>query len=155
MYWVESLRSWNRQEVVYNKYVWGLSSDSRIFSLIWRRHHYRWRAAKFDQYSALMAIKQLGFFSVPHLLWHGASVYNGIHRGSVTIPSIAERFHFLCFRFRSVEAGIRTPMIRLWGQRSYTFRYHCGVKSRKHKQWIVILFINSNFKDNKRNTNKN
>ena len=27
--------------------------------------------------STLMAIEQWGFFSVPHLLWHGASVYNG------------------------------------------------------------------------------
>ena len=28
------------------------------FSLIWRRHHYRWRAAKFDLCSALVAIEQ-------------------------------------------------------------------------------------------------
>ena len=37
-----------------------------------------WRAANFDLYPILMAIEQWGFFSVPHLLWHGASVYNGI-----------------------------------------------------------------------------
>ena len=30
------------------------------FLLIWRRHHYRWRAANFDLCSALMAIKQWG-----------------------------------------------------------------------------------------------
>ena len=29
-------------------FVWDLSSHSRIFSLIWRCHHYRWRAANFD-----------------------------------------------------------------------------------------------------------
>ena len=51
------------------------------FSLIWRRHHYRWRAANFDLCSALMAIEQWGFFSVPHLLWHGTFVYNGHLRG--------------------------------------------------------------------------
>ena len=45
-------------------------------SLIWRRHHCRWRAANFDLCSALMAIEQWGFFSVSHILWHGASVYN-------------------------------------------------------------------------------
>ena len=28
------------------------------FSVIWRRHHYRWRAANFDPCSALMAIEQ-------------------------------------------------------------------------------------------------
>ena len=61
------------------------------FSLIWTRHHYRWRAANFDLYSALMAIEQWGFFSVPHLLWHGASIYNGHLRGPVTLTPVAER----------------------------------------------------------------
>ena len=61
------------------------------FSFIWRRHHYRRRAANFDLCSAFMVIEQWGFFSVPHLLWHGASVYNGYLRGSVTLTAIAER----------------------------------------------------------------
>ena len=47
------------------------------FSLIWRRHHCRWRAANFDLCSALMAIEQWGFFNVPHPLRHGPTVYNG------------------------------------------------------------------------------
>ena len=34
-------------------------------------HNYRWMDANFDLCSALMAIEQWGFFSVPHLLWHG------------------------------------------------------------------------------------
>ena len=60
------------------------------FSLIWRRHHYRWRTANYDPYSALMVIEQWGFFSVPHLLWHWASVYNGHLWGPVThiLPSV-------------------------------------------------------------------
>ena len=33
--------------------------------------------------SALKAIEQRGFFSVPHLLWHGASVYNDHLQGPV------------------------------------------------------------------------
>ena len=61
------------------------------FSLIWRRHHYRWRVANFDLCSALMIIEQWGFFNVPHLLWHGASGYYGIVRGPVTLTPIAER----------------------------------------------------------------
>ena len=36
----------------------GFASHSRIFSLTWRRHHYRSTAANFDLYAALMAIKQ-------------------------------------------------------------------------------------------------
>ena len=34
---------------------------------------------------------QWGFFSVPHLMWHRASVYNGHLRGPVTLAPIAER----------------------------------------------------------------
>ena len=60
------------------------------FSLIWRRHHYRWRAANFDLCSALMAIEQSVFFSGPQLLWHGASVYNDNPQGPVTLTRIAE-----------------------------------------------------------------
>ena len=45
-------------------------------SLIWSRQHCMWMAAKFDLCSALMAIEQCGFSSVPNLLWHGVSVYN-------------------------------------------------------------------------------
>jgi hypothetical protein len=44
-------------------------------SLIWRRHHCRWRAAKCSLCSALRAFEQEGIFIVPHLLWHGPSVF--------------------------------------------------------------------------------
>ena len=60
------------------------------FSLIWRRHHYQWRAANFDLCSALVAMEQWGFFSMPHLLWHGALVYNCYFRGPATLTSVAE-----------------------------------------------------------------
>ena len=45
------------------------------FSYILRCHHFWWRAANFDQCSALMAIEKWGierwwYFNVPHLLWH-------------------------------------------------------------------------------------
>ena len=54
------------------------------FSLIWRRHHYRWRASNFDLCLAFMAIDQWEFFIVAHVLWHGASVYNGHLRDTHT-----------------------------------------------------------------------
>ena len=69
----------------------GGSSYSRIFSLIWRRHHDRWRAANFGLCPALVAIEQWGFFSVPHLLWHWISVYNSHLQETVTLTPIAER----------------------------------------------------------------
>ena len=59
------------------------------FSLIWRSHHFQWRAAKFYLCSAL-SIEQWGFFSVPHLLWHGSSIYKGNLQGPVTLTSVAE-----------------------------------------------------------------
>ena len=59
---------------------WGVFVRLANFSLIWRRHHYRWRTANFDLCSALIASEQWGFFSVPYLLWQGASVNNGHQR---------------------------------------------------------------------------
>ena len=63
----------------------GLSSHSRIF------HLYGDVTTGEDLCSALMAIEQWGFFSVPHWLWHRASVYNGHVRGPVTLTPIADR----------------------------------------------------------------
>ena len=37
------------------------------FSHLWRCHNYQWRTSNFDLCSALIAIEQWGFLSVPHL----------------------------------------------------------------------------------------
>ena len=66
------------------------------FSLLWWRHHYRWRAANFDIYLALMVIAEWGFFSVPHLLRHGTSVYDGHLRGPMTLTAVAKRLELSC-----------------------------------------------------------
>ena len=42
---------------------------------IWGRHYYRCGAANFDLCLALIAIELRGAFSLPHLLWHGPSLY--------------------------------------------------------------------------------
>ena len=77
------------------------------FSLIWRRHHCRWRAANFYVCSALMAIEQLGFFNVPHLLLHGPTLYNGHLRHSHMLPSVWQwRCHYLLLRLRSIATGV-------------------------------------------------
>ena len=56
-------------------FVWGFSSHSRVFWLIWRRHHFRWRATNVDLYSALMTIEQWGFL-MRHIYWDtGHPVY--------------------------------------------------------------------------------
>ena len=43
--------------------LFGIFVPLENFSLIWRRHLYRWRAANFDLCSALMAMEQWGLFS--------------------------------------------------------------------------------------------
>ena len=65
-------------------FLWGFSSHSRSF-------HSNGDVTVTGEGLALMAIKQWGFFSVPHLLWHGASIYNGHLRGPVTFAPIAKR----------------------------------------------------------------
>ena len=67
------------------------------FPLIWRSHHYRWRAANFDLCSALTAIEQWGFFRGPHLLWYRASVYNGHLQGPVILTPIRSGADSTCF----------------------------------------------------------
>ena len=69
-----------------------------------------------------MAIEQWGFFSVPHLLWHGSSVYNGHLRGPVTLTYIAERFSDLGLS----RPGIRTSNFHLRGGRSSRLRHRHG-----------------------------
>ena len=67
-------------------FVWGgCSSHSRIF------HSYGDVIVTGVRLcSALMAIEQWGFFSVPHLMGDGASVYNGHLGGPVTLATLAE-----------------------------------------------------------------
>ena len=67
------------------------------FSDTWRRHHYRWKAAYFDLYSALL---HSGILSVPHLLSRVTFVYNyhNLWRPVLfhLVPSVKQsRFHYL------------------------------------------------------------
>ena len=82
--------------------------------------------ANFDLCSVLMAIEPWGFFSVPHLLWHGASVYDGHLRGPVTLTPIAERF--------ALELSL--PVLRLWcfaaGIRTRTQSPACEANALTH-----------------------
>ena len=71
-------------------FVWGFFCPTREFFILIECHPYRWRAAKFDLCSALMAIEQWEIFSVPHLLWHGTSIYTGHLRDLVTVAPVAK-----------------------------------------------------------------
>ena len=99
---------------------------SREFFFIWSRHNCLWRSANFDLCSALVAIEQWGFFSVPHLLWHGASVYNCHLLGPVTLTPIAECLAELSLPFFHnlglLRLAFEQPTFRLQGQRPNPLR---------------------------------
>ena len=71
------------------------------------------KATDFDLCLALMVIEQLGLFSVPHLLWHGPSVYYAHIQGPITLSPFAERLpeelSLPVFRLWSVATGDRNP----------------------------------------------
>ena len=95
------------------------------FSLIWRRYHYRWRAANFDLFSALMTFEQWGYFSVSHLLWQWASVYNDLWGPSGLLA-----------------VGIRTPNLPL----AWRTLYPTAPSPRrltKCKRWQGPILINN------------
>ena len=94
-----------------------------VFVPLQNFNHYRWKATNFDLHLALTAIKQWGFFSVPHLLWLGLSVYklmvisNDTHincrefgSGAVTLTC----FYDLCLS----RLGFEHPTFRLRGEHS-------------------------------------
>ena len=81
------------------------------FFFMWGFHsfgdHSPWRATNFDLYSALIAIRQRGFFYVPHLPWHGPTLYNGHLRGPVTLTPVTERLavqrlYYMFYRLKVV-----------------------------------------------------
>ena len=116
-------------------FVWALSSHSRIFHSC-GRHHYRWRAANFDLCSVLMAIEQWGFFRVPHLLWHSASVYNGHLRGPVTLAPIAE---LLAMELSLPVFTSTTKVCRGWDSNSKPST--CGANALIHRATAAVEWI--------------
>ena len=79
---------------------------------------------------ALMAIEQWGFFSVPHLLWHWAYVYNGHLRGPVILAywrAFSSEAVTACFYDLGLfRLGFEHPNFRLRDQRSYPLHHRRG-----------------------------
>ena len=131
-YTIEILNIWTviLHSMVFSFVCMGFFVQIDNFSLIWRRHHYRWWAAKFDLCLARMAIERWGFLSVPHLLWHGASVYHCHLRGPVSLTPIAQRFAVALSVPVFIAAGIRTPNLPQV-ERSNQLRHRRG--------WILCI----------------
>ena len=75
-----------------------------------------------------MTIEQWGFFSVPHLLRHVASVYTGHLWGPITLTPIAERLamelSLPAFTTGLLQLGFTHPIFSLGGKCSNPLRYH-------------------------------
>ena len=85
---------------------------------IWRRHP--WIVFNFYPYSAFMAIKQRGFFSI---LWHGASIYDGLISKdlclSQLLPGSGAVTTCTCFYdLRLSPTRNQTLIFGLWGKHS-------------------------------------
>ena len=90
------------------------------FSLIWRRHLCRWRAANFNLCSAVMAIEQWGLLNVPHPPRHGPTVVISEDPWHSHLLSSVWQWscHYLFLRLRSVATGDRTSISLMRGERS-------------------------------------
>ena len=96
------------------------------FSIILRRHHNRWRDAKFDLYSILVVIEQWVILNVPHLLWHGPDMILKLNCWlpfNHTIPPSPPPFFFSIFLYMyiiviyitqyNIEKGLYR-LVRTW-----------------------------------------
>ena len=134
--WREQIIPWGKQNPPTLKrsqwflFVWGLSTHSKIY------HSYetsplRVTTANFDLCLALMTIEQWGFFSMSHLLWHGASVvYNGHLRGPVQSHLLPRVSEWSC---RHLFLLPRSSRLRFEHQ---TFRLHGQLR---WEQWRALL----------------
>ena len=92
-----------------------------------------------DLCSDFMVIKQWGFFSVPHLFWHGTFVYNVRLRGPVTLTPISERLaaelSLPVFTTSSVRLGFEHPTFRMRGEHYEPWPLRHGREVCLHKEW--------------------
>ena len=109
--------------------VWCFSSHSRTFHLFGDV-----TTANFDLCSALMVIEKWGFFSVSHLLWHGASVYNCYLREPVTLTPIAESLA------EELSQPVFTSYVcRCWDSNSQPSSY--GANALTHCATVAAKFL--------------
>ena len=112
---------------LYGFFCLGFIVPLENFSLIWRRHYYRWRAAKLDLCSALMAIEQWEFFSVPHLLWHLWWSSGRIRDTHTYCRVYSSGAVTTCFYVLGLSRlGFEHPTFRLRGQYSNPVRHRRG-----------------------------
>ena len=80
-----------------------------------------------------MPIEQWWFFSVPDLLWHGASVYNGHLRGPETLKPTAERLPQMSLHVFTIK------VCRSWDSNTQFSAY--GTNALTHCTTAVVFNI--------------
>ena len=95
----------------------------RPFWLIWRRHHYQWKAANFDLCRSLWPLSNESSLAChTYCNTHGTSVYYIMvisegPRHLHLLPSVWQwNCRYVFQRLRSVASGIRTPDLPLTGR---------------------------------------
>ena len=85
-----------------------------------------------------MAIEQWGFFSIPHLLWHGASVLNGRLREHLfSSGAVIICFNDICLS----RLGFEHPTFRLRGERSNPLRHRRNKKLYQRETSILTVVL--------------
>ena len=110
-----------------------------LYTVIWTRHHDRWKAANFYLWSALMVIEQRGFLVCHVYCDTGHPVAMVISEDpwhSHLSASVWQcSCHYLFLRLRSVAAGIRTPNLSLADALT-----HCATSAYVNIAWIQLSF---------------
>ena len=114
-------------------FVWGVSSQLWIFHSYVHMTITSEKTAILDSCSALW---QWGFFSMPHLLWHGSSIYNGHLQGPMTLAPDAE---CLAVEFSLPVLNLSMPWLRLEHPtfRSYQMRHRRGARNKEASNALI------------------
>ena len=109
-------------------------SHSRFFSLIWRRHHYRWRATHFDICSTLMTIEQGRFFNVPTPISR--------MRGKLSTTTPPHWWHLNIFFKTTGLISTKLVTMHIWMKGLLTFTKFNGNIQLKKEEILLIFQTN-------------
>ena len=85
----------------------------------------------------IMVIEQWGFFSVPHLLWHGTLVYNGNLRGPVTVTPVVEFWQW-SYIVQNLKPFTGNGDVSIWVDNSRVERITQNKQTNQTKQTLPV-----------------
>jgi hypothetical protein len=112
-------------------------------SFTWRLHHCKWRSAKFRPMIGLGAFEQGGTFIVPHLLWHGASVFPVSSEGPPHLvsfydtPRDAEDLHCIITR---ILTGCTSGAYQNWYRFSFILKTESALQMAAFYRGLVFMY---------------